>query len=192
MKLAVIFPGVGYHVDKPLLYYSRKIVLERGYEVVNVPYGNFSSDIKGSPEKMEEAFYNVLGQAEEILSDVNFAQYEEVLFISKSIGTAVASAYAEKHGLKTRNIYYTPVEASFQFMKQPGIVFHGTNDTWIETELIQKECERYGFPLYITEKANHSMEKGNTEQDLKHLIMIMEITKMYIEEDHVHKDDRSL
>ena len=24
-KLAVIFPGVGYHTDKPLLYYSKKI-----------------------------------------------------------------------------------------------------------------------------------------------------------------------
>ena len=24
-KLAVIFPGVGYHADKPLLYYGRKL-----------------------------------------------------------------------------------------------------------------------------------------------------------------------
>lgn len=24
MKLAVFFPGIGYHCDKPLLYYSRK------------------------------------------------------------------------------------------------------------------------------------------------------------------------
>ena len=32
-RLAVIFPGVGYHVDKPLLYYSRKLAKEYGYEV---------------------------------------------------------------------------------------------------------------------------------------------------------------
>ena len=24
-KLAVIFPGIGYHTDKPLLYYGKKI-----------------------------------------------------------------------------------------------------------------------------------------------------------------------
>lgn len=30
MKLAVFFPGIGYHCDKPLLYYSRKLVQNMG------------------------------------------------------------------------------------------------------------------------------------------------------------------
>ena len=32
MKAAVFFPGIGYHCDKPLLYYSRKLSQECGYE----------------------------------------------------------------------------------------------------------------------------------------------------------------
>lgn len=32
MKAAVFFPGIGYHCDKPLLYYSRKLAQECGYE----------------------------------------------------------------------------------------------------------------------------------------------------------------
>ena len=32
-KLAIIFPGVGYHKDKPLLYYSSKLVKGLGYDV---------------------------------------------------------------------------------------------------------------------------------------------------------------
>ena len=32
MKIAVFFPGIGYHCDKPLLYYARKLVQEYGYE----------------------------------------------------------------------------------------------------------------------------------------------------------------
>ena len=28
MKAAVFFPGIGYHCDKPLLYYSRKLAQE--------------------------------------------------------------------------------------------------------------------------------------------------------------------
>ena len=32
MKLAVFFPGIGYHCDKPLLYYSQKLAKECGYE----------------------------------------------------------------------------------------------------------------------------------------------------------------
>lgn len=180
MKLAVIFPGVGYHVDKPLLYFSKKLVNERGYSVVDVAYGNFPNGVKGSKEKMEAAFLSALEQSEEILKDVDFSQYEEVLFISKSVGTAVASAYAGKHGLNTRNVYYTPVGDSFRFMKQSGIVFHGTNDGWVETELVKEACEKNGFPLYITERGNHSLETGNVMEDLVNLKKIMEITQEYI------------
>ena len=38
-KLAIIFPGIGYHSDKPLLYYSRKLAKERGYEeIISLKY----------------------------------------------------------------------------------------------------------------------------------------------------------
>lgn len=180
MKLAVIFPGVGYHVDKPLLYFSKKLAKDSGYSVVDVSYGNFPSGVKGSKEKMEAAFLSALEQAEEILKDIDFSQYEDILFISKSVGTGVASAYAGKHELKTRNVYYTPVGESFRFMKQGGIVFHGTNDGWVETELVKAECQKSGFPLYITERGNHSLETGNAMEDLENLKKIMKITQEYI------------
>ena len=69
---------------------------------------------------MEKAFFSAVEQTEEILKDVDFSAYDDILLISKSVGTAVSAAYAGKHHLKTRNIYYTPVEASFQFMTQLG------------------------------------------------------------------------
>lgn len=62
-KIAVIFPGVGYHVDKPLLYYSRKLADQYGYEVVCADYGVLPSGIKGDGKKMyaayEQAFTHV-------------------------------------------------------------------------------------------------------------------------------------
>ena len=44
-RIAVIFPGVGYHVDKPLLYYSRKLAGRYGYEIVCADYGILPSGI---------------------------------------------------------------------------------------------------------------------------------------------------
>ena len=35
-KLAVFFPGIGYHNDKPLLYYSQKLAKEFGFECIKV------------------------------------------------------------------------------------------------------------------------------------------------------------
>ena len=179
-RLAVFFPGVGYHVDKPLLYYSRKIAAQLGYETVDVPYGGFPKGVKGSAEKMEKAFWSALEQAKKILEKVDFSGYEDVLFISKSVGTAVAAAYAGKKSLKTRNIYYTPVEASFQFMKQPGIVFTGTKDAWVEFEAVKQGCEKGDFPMYVTEDANHSLETGSVAKDLENLQEIMRVTEEYI------------
>lgn len=179
-KIAVIFPGVGYHTDKPLLYYSKKLAAQNGYEIAEVPYGGFPDGVKGSEKKMERVFFSALEQAGEILKGTDFSRYDDILFLSKSVGTAVASAYAESRGLKTRNIFYTPVEASFRFMKQPGIVFTGTADGWVNFDAVQKGCRDGGYSLYVTEGGNHSLETGDVRTDLENLQKIMEISGQYI------------
>ena len=66
-KIVLLFPGVGYHTDKPLLFYGRKLAQNYGYEtVIHISYGGFKGGIKGDPEKMKEAFESALSQAEEI------------------------------------------------------------------------------------------------------------------------------
>ena len=59
-KIAVLFPGIGYHTDKPLLYYSRKLAMERGYEIAEVKYGELPVNVKGNAKKMLEAFNKAL------------------------------------------------------------------------------------------------------------------------------------
>ena len=67
-KIVLLFPGVGYHTDKPLLFYGRKLAQNYGYEtVISLSYSGFKGGIKGNPEKMKEAFESALSQAEEIL-----------------------------------------------------------------------------------------------------------------------------
>lgn len=186
MKIAVIFPGIGYHTDKPLLYYGKKIAKENGFEILEVPYGNFPKNIKGSEEKMQEAFHSAEQQAEKILDNVNFEKYQQILFISKSIGTAVAASYASKHELQVRHIYYTPVKESFLVMKsygeQQGIVFHGTADSWADTKDVKSGCHEKNLPLYMIEDGNHSLELGNVMTDLENLLEVMKKTEEFIKE----------
>ena len=180
MKLAVCFPGIGYHTDKPLLYYSRMLARQFGYECVPVPYTGFPSDVKRSKEKMEAAFYSALTQTETLLSQVDFSAYSELLFISKSIGTGIAAAYAKQKHLITHNIYFTPVEASLAMMEAPGIVFTGTKDPWVETSLVEQTCKEKGFPLTVLENANHSLETGEPLYDIKNLQQVMEQVQEYL------------
>ena len=179
-KIAIIFPGIGYHVDKPLLYYSIRLARQYGYEIKCVDYGVLPSGIKGDSEKMYTAFLMAMDQVSEELSEVDFSSYDQILFISKSIGTAVAATYELQNQLGAKQIYYTPVEQSFQAIGKTGIVFHGTADDWARTSVIQVECAKRNLPLHITENANHSMETGNVDYDLVILKEILEETEKYI------------
>ena len=96
-------------------------------------YGPLPSGVKGNVEKMRKAFEMALIYATEQLAEIDFAAYDAVLFISKSVGTAVAAAYANKFAILPGQIYYTPVVESFDAIGQNGIVFHGTADPWAET-----------------------------------------------------------
>lgn len=175
MKAAVIFPGIGYHSDKPLLYYGKKFAGELGYRIIEVNYTGFPKDVKGNAEKMEQSFRIARAQAEETLGDVDFQAYENVLFISKSIGTVVAAAYDNDHNIHAGHIYFTPVPQTFSFArKNSGMVLHGLNDPWCENEIVEESCQRLCLPLKTFDGANHSLETGNCSRDLEIMAQVFD------------------
>ena len=163
MKIAILFPGIGYHCDKPLLYYSGKLCTQYQYETVKLTYTNLSRSI---PEAFEQAY----AQTESSLAKINWSEYEEILFLSKSIGTAVATAYAQNHNIICRNIYYTPLAQTFDFAPQSGIVFHGTKDSWVQTTIMKDNCLTHHLPLHIIEDVNHSLELDLPSSERHHPI----------------------
>ena len=192
-KIAVLFPGIGYTCDKPLLYYSAKLAAEKGFEVVRVPYGNFPSNVKGNAEKMYQSFVSAREQSEEILKDVDWSSYDEIVFFSKSVGTVVALSYASEHGIDARQVLYTPLKETFKFPvaaagaadasdagKSRAIAFHGTGDPWAQTKDIIKICEEKGVPLYLTKDANHSLECGKAIKDIKTIRKVMRTVKEFL------------
>ena len=83
-KLAVFFPGIGYTIDKPLLYYSRKIAAEQGYEIKMIPYQGFPPKIQGDVGRMWESVQIGSRQAAEMLSGTELRSYEEILLSVKA------------------------------------------------------------------------------------------------------------
>lgn len=82
-KICVIFPGIGYSIEKPLLYYSKKIANEHGYEVIVIEYSGIDRGCLKERETMLEAFNKAVVQAEEQLKGTDFASCEDVIFASK-------------------------------------------------------------------------------------------------------------
>ena len=181
-KIAVFFPGIGYTCDKPLLYYSARLAMERGYEIVRVQYGNFPPNVKGDAAKMYQCFVSAREQSEDILRDVDWDLYSNVVFFSKSVGTTVALSYAAEHGLAARQVLFTPLVETFRFPTITGgaVAFHGTGDPWAETSEIVRICEEKKIPLYLTPKANHSLERGKVKKDIKTVREVMKTVEDFL------------
>lgn len=181
MKLAVLFPGIGYHCDKPILYFARELAKQVGYdEVINLSYICKADNIRGNDKKMREVGEILYVQAESQLEHVNWQQYEEVLFISKSIGTAVAAAYAMRHRIPCKNIWYTPLSQTFDFAPREGIAFTGTADPWVKNDQIKELCAEAQIPLYEYENANHSLEVGDAVENLRILEDVITQSREYL------------
>lgn len=177
-KTAVYFPGIGYHCDKPLLYYSRSIARRAGYENSrNISYTYKAGNIRGNAEKMREAYEALFSQAEAELADIVWSEYDDILFISKSIGTIIAASYAEKYHLKhARHILYTPLSQTYRFAPDHAIAFIGTADPWSDTDEIIRLSNACQIPLTVYEGCNHSLECSDTLKNIENLKDIMQKT----------------
>ena len=59
-RLAVIFPGIGYHCDKPILYYSRKLAKEQEYkEIISLEYSYTEKNIRGNEKRMKYLMFYI-------------------------------------------------------------------------------------------------------------------------------------
>ncbi len=179
-KLAVVFPGIGYHKDKPLLYYATKLVQAAGYDVIHIEYHDMPQKIRGNAEMMKKAALLAIGQAEAALQDVAFSSYEEVLFIGKSIGTVVAAKYIADHGLQAKQVWYTPVEATFSFPGKNVLAFIGDADPWSDVGVVKEKAAALGIPLHSYPNCNHSLETGDVVTDTRILHEVMDLTERFM------------
>ena len=180
-KIACLFPGIGYTCDKPLLYYSRKLLQETGWEILPVAYSGFPSGVKGNPEKMLEAFNIALSQAKEQLKDIDYAAYDRIIFAGKSIGTAIAAEYDRQENVNAEHIVFTPVAQTFKYLrKECGIVIHGTSDPWCDTPFADEKCGELGIECIKIANANHSLETDSVQTDLGNLACIMKNVEDFI------------
>ena len=186
-NLMVIFPGLGYTCDRPLLYYARKLASKAGYDTCHtVEYGHIDkTGLIGNKEKMLEVYKTIKADADKSLAEIDFSNYDKILFISKSIGTAVASSVAKElvdKGVKVpvKHILYTPLEQTFVFHPSNAIAFTGTNDPWCNTDEVISLAKKENIPIYVYEDANHSLETGDVSLDLNNLKKVMDLTQSFI------------
>ena len=165
-KLIVIFPGQNSSAS-PLIYYAGFKYYQKGYEELIVNYGGFSEET--------EIKQHIKAQFE----NVDFADYDDILFVSKSMGSIAAGWLDDALNLNARHIYLTPVAKTLPYLKRGKniqIVILGTNDIHMDSEVLKAQCEREGIPYKLIEGANHSLEiDGDIAANIDILKQIVEL-----------------
>ena len=170
-KIAVIFPGMGYGKDKPLLYYAARQAKELGYEIRYVDYDDMppmkGSSIEEKTEWTEAAYRSVIQQ----LADIDWAG-RDIVFIAKSVGTIIASKYASDHDLRPLMLLLTPLDETCDFLCEGrNFFFTGELDPWFDVgkheDVIREKVEE----VFLYGESNHSLEGGSIDGDIDILHM---------------------
>ena len=168
--MIVIFPGAGYGLDSPLLYYADFLYETKGYERVHMDYQSIISNRELSLENM---LLKIREYVYEQVKDIDFTSYDEIVFLSKSIGAVEAGMLAEKLGINVVQIFITPVEEAVPYCKTNGYVVIGTRDK--AYQVYKDYCDANGIHALYVDEANHSLEvEGKPYQSIDVLKNVMQ------------------
>lgn len=183
-KAAVLFPGIGYQFDRPLLHFAWEQAAQYGYEVIPVGYSGFPSKIRGNRERMAQSLRMAEEQTEEILRGVDWQSYGRIVFVSKSIGTIAATHYAAGHRIAADQILFTPFPETFAVpMSGRTLAFHAATDPWMDHESVVRAAKEAGVPMISYPEGNHSLETGDALRDIRTLEEIFTRTAEILREE---------
>ncbi|MGN0143613.1 MAG: alpha/beta hydrolase [Clostridium sp.] len=163
--LAVLLPGIGYTLERPLLDYSKKLCMELGYDVLGLEYGFQLSGKEFEKEKINI----IIDETYKLLKMSLDSRYKKIIFIGKSLGTIIQIYLEDKlveEGYKFdfKNIYLTPVNFTAESGVEEGsLIVTGTNDPLINEESINKIEEISKVDVVKIDGADHSM---NVDHDV--------------------------
>ena len=184
-KLAVVLPGIGYNTERPLLYYGQKLLREAGYtDILKVDYylpgeSRIPVDMEGHRAEAIEVLYD---RAIASLGNIDWGSYDEIFFLSKSVGAAIAALMAERNGLngKARHVLFTPLIEAFDHKPQNAIGFIGDADSWSNVDDLLKIAGEQGIKMCVFEDANHSLETRDTLHNIDTIKDVMTTVAEFI------------
>ena len=174
-KLMIEFPGRNYSTDKPLLYYAGKIFENRDYEVIRLDY-NFK--LTGDKNDIEGLIEEAKPFVKEVLDKIDFKKYEDIVFISKSMGTTLAGYFEELYKIRVRHIYLTPLQSALKYLKRGKcIVVAGKNDRFLDSRRLKIYCVEQDVALQQFDNVGHSLESDDINTTFAILMVIVKLYK---------------
>lgn len=159
-KIVISFPGAR-GCEIPLLYFGAKHFEDMGYEKRFIGY----------PASREITLENVLNNALEMLRDMDWNQYEDIVFVAKSLGTVVSCTVRERLGIPAKLVLFTPLEETLPYIRKDNSVLlsaMGDREPYLEASRLTELCEQERIRCHIEPGVGHRMEvAGDLRRNLE-------------------------
>jgi len=152
-KIVISFPGAR-GTEIPLLYFGAKYYEDQGYEKIFINH----------PTLGEKNFESVYLYAKRVIESIDFSEYEDIVFIAKSMGTVVACKIKAELKLPASLILYTPISETLPYIhnnNQIILVAAGDKDRLLDSNILKEICVKENVPCYIESDVGHRMEVMN-------------------------------
>ena len=178
-KAALLFPGWGYTVEMPAMFYTSSLLVEQGYDVLQVAYTyNRNEDYLAlSQAEQHQWFFADIEAAFEKMR--SFRENPELVLVGKSMGTLALSHLLEKYSLpeSTKLVWLTPLIANENMrrnmaeFKGKSLIVIGTADQHFHAEGLQEVQALPQMEIFEIENADHGLQ---FEKDTLSSLMLME------------------
>jgi len=166
-NLAILFPGMGYTVQGPLLRFSTELFLNKSFDVleINYEYSNPNYNDFDMEEISEAIKYDVKVVIDKILENT---AYENFYLIGKSLGTiAMCSELTREIFKEAKAVWLTPLlqrEDVFSSMlksNQKGLCFIGDNDHFYIEERFNQLMQNENLMSKLIPNVDHRFQYSN-------------------------------
>lgn len=181
--LAILFPGLRYTCDMPLLYYPSRLFAQRAADVLQVNTDYTQTEYQSAPQSKQAEW--LTGDARAALqAGKQQGNYRRLILVGKSIGTLAMAHLVNRsadEGIAT--IWLTPLlrqqtlVSNAMHFKGPALYIAGSGDPLYAADSMQRILEATRAEKLIVDDADHSMEISG---DLFRSIEILERVLQHI------------
>jgi hypothetical protein len=179
-KLALILPGLRYTCDKPLLYYTTEVLLNRGFDVLQL-WADYATPDFQDLTQAEQSRALFEDSSALLRAGNNAGSYELLLLAGKSIGTLTMTLLlTQDQGLLSTTtiwltplLYLPPVSQVIKDLQGPAFIAGSDADPTFDLEVLSQVMDSPHISSLVVKDGDHSLEvSGDPHRSLQELTRV--------------------
>lgn len=180
-KLAVVFSGYGYSTEAPVLYMTKSLLFEKGFDLLSVDFNyNKNAEFQRIQDSEKDIWFE--SDCTALLDCINgLSEYSQHVYIGKSLGSSAILDIIEKKPNKgpEKILWFTPGTKSseiYSFLEKtkiPSLVIAGSLDSYYKNKYKDQISANKNVQFSLIQNADHCL--ANPKSTLKSIPILTDI-----------------